>query len=163
MGFLSGLGRLVAGKPVFEAPQTTSDNNQTPSTPQHTFVDEHGYKIVPKIELAHLTTHPFGGDKITVTAWATNRSNEPIRLDAAMALSQKSTIMRELTPGQGHEIELYRGPAPLHEHDSRVELIFRILANNDLFKCIYFAEFNRQSNGQFFINQLHENGPTRDI
>lgn len=167
MGFFTGLGRLIAGKPVFQDEQNTAQTTpqipQSSVAPQHTFVDERGYKIIPKIELSHVTTHPFGGDKITITAWATNTSNEAIRLDYVTALSQKSTVMRELTPGASHEIELYRGQAPMDENNSRVELVFRIMANGDLFDNIYFAEFTRQSTGQFFMDELHENGPTRDI
>lgn len=164
MGFFQGLGRLIAGKPVFEAPDDTSTANQatTEQPESHRFVNEHGYKIIPEIEITHLESH-VDDKTMTVTAWATNTSAERIRIDHAVILSQKQTIMRELAPGQGHEIQLYDGPVATNEHDSRAELVFRLLANDDIFDIVYFVEFAREADGHFIVEELHPDNPTRDI
>ena len=169
MGFFQGLGRMIAGKPVFETPagQDKAAPPQSGSTTlqpdaSHRFVDEHGYKVVPRIELTHVQSH-INGHTMIVTAWATNTSSERVRLDYATIMGQKQTILRELTPGQAHEIKLYSGPVAQNEHNSRAELVFRLIATDDLFDIIYYAQFHRESNGDFFIDELRPDGPTRDI
>lgn len=166
MGFFQGLGRIIAGKPVFEVPDQPAAASQPavqpPKNDAHRFVDERGYKIIPDITLTH-TKSRLDNHTMTVTAWATNTSTERVRLDHAVLLGKKQPIMRELAPGQGHEIELYDGPVAHSEHDSRAELVFRLLEIDDIFENVYFIEFARESNGDFVVEELHPDSPVRDI
>lgn len=162
MGFFGGLGKIIAGKPVFEDPGAPAALPTAANKPEHVFVDEHGNKIIPEIEIAHVHNHR-DGEHLTVTVWANNRSNERVRIDSSYVLNQKQQFNRELTPGQARELVLYNGPTPHDDHNHRAELIFRLMADDDLFKIVYHVTFTRESDGGFLINELHHDGPTRDI
>ena len=161
MGFFQGLGRVIAGKPVF---QTTSDPvaPEQPHDAPRRFVDESGRKIIPEIKLTHTKSH-IAGESMTVSAWATNQSSEHVRLDYMTLLGQKHTISQELAPGKGSEIKLYNGPVARDDHASRAELVYRLFENGDVFSMTYTIEFNRESNGYYIVEEFHSNNPVRDI
>jgi hypothetical protein len=167
MGFLDGLGRFLQGKQVFEdedKPRLEEPQAPPASMQPHPplLVDEHGYKIIPHITLDHVKAHR-DGDRMTVTAWAINHSNQRVRVDHFVVLGQKQTFQRELSPSEGHELKVYEGPVAPNEYESHAELTFRILGNGDLFKNVYHVEFNRDPDGTFIIEELHDDGPVRDI
>jgi len=169
MGILDGLGKIIKGKPVFEVPaqsKTATDGSTNTvgrsADSSQRFVDKRGYKIIPEIELRN-TKSRIDDQFMTTTAWVTNISAEDIRLDHVIVLEKKRSILRELKPGQGYEIKLYEGPAAINEYNSRAELVFRRIENDDVFSITYFVEFNREADGQFTVEDLHKEGPTRDI
>jgi hypothetical protein len=165
MGFLDGLGRFMQGKDVFEgtprpdAPQIPASDAQRQQSP---LVDEHGYKIIPHITLDNVKTHR-DGDTMTVMAWITNHSERPVRIDYFTVLGQKQTFQYEISPSKPRQLTIYKGPVAPSEHDGHAELTFRIKENDDLFKNVYHVEFNRESDGKFTIEELHDDGPARDI
>lgn len=162
MGFWQGLGRLASGKPVFQdasAPVAPSATSPTPAVSP--FVDSRGYKIIPKIDLTHVTSH-LNGDTMTVTAWTTNRSDQRIRIDSIEMLGNKRVIRRELMPAEAHELTLYQGPAPHDDHHTRAQLEFCLLADDDDFELVYFIRFYAQD-GMYLVEELRLDGPPRDI
>lgn len=173
MAFLEALGRFLHGQPVFQDSQsaepaagssdvTPQPNAPPPADPTKTSVDERGYKIIPKIAVKNLKTRRDGNSMIS-TLWITNESEENVRIDSTYVASQKHVSQRELGPGQGHEFLIYRGRVKLHEHDSQAHIIFRLLRSDDLFQEEYHVEYNQEPDGVFTLEELHEDGPTRDI
>ena len=168
MGFLGGLGRFLNGQPVFQDEPGATTSSHTPADaaqpldPRHTPVDSRGYKIIPKIELSQMKTSRNGQD-MTTTVWVRNTSDQPVRLDYSYVLGQKQQFNRELAPGAGHEIMVYRGPVARNEHDNKARIVYRLLSSDDLFEDEYFVEYYSESDGAFMLEQFHEEGPTRDI
>jgi hypothetical protein len=170
MGFLNGLGRFLQGKPVFEAEQEPQSEVNAPASvspqdaqpKQSPFVDAHGYKVIPEVTLDHLKA-TRAGDTMTVTVWATNRSDRPVRVDNFALLGQKQVFQHELRSNKGETLVIYKGPVAPNEHDSHAQLVFRLAENGDVFENVYHVEFNRESDGKFVIEELHEDGPVRDI
>lgn len=168
MGFLSGLGRLIAGKPVFVAgenvdkPSVDMQQQAVDMPPVDDLKDASGHKIAPQITVSHVKSH-LSGSSMTVTAWVTNNSQYSVRLDTCTMLSRESRLYRDLSPGQGHEMQFYRGSVVTNDHDYKVRLTFRITENTDEFEMNYVAKFDRNSDGTFIIDQLHQNGSVRDI
>jgi len=170
MGFLNGLGRFLQGKPVFETEQKPSSGPMPPqpveqSKPQQTpLVDERGYKNIPEITVDYLKARR-SGDRATVTAYIKNHSDRQVRVDYFVVHGQKRVFQLELEPGKTtpRDVVLYEGPVAPNEHDSHAELVFRIMENGDLFKNEYHVEFNREADGKYVIEELHEDGPVRDI
>lgn len=167
MGFLDGLGRFLRNEPVF--PSEEPPQQGVPSTPledtgpkQSPLVDSRGYKVIPEITLDRIKARRTG-DTVMVTAWAQNRSDRPVRIDYFKVQGQKQVFQRELGPGDGHEVKIYDGPVALNEHDSHGALKFRIKENQDEFENEYRVEFNREADGKFVIEELHEDGPVRDV
>lgn len=162
MGFWQGLGRLIAGKPVFQDGSTTPTTAAAPATPTTPpLVDAHGYKIIPNIDLTHISSH-LNGDTLTVTAWTTNASNQPIRIDTVEMLGGTQIIRRELAPSQAHELTLYQGPAPHDDHDTRALLRFCQLVDDDDFELVYYIKLHLESDGIYIVDELAPDGPPRD-
>ena len=170
MGFWKGFGRLIAGKPVFQvgddvphdsAPEVTPIDEVQPQ-PVDNLRDASGRKIVPQINITHVKSHLSGGN-MSVTAWVANSSDVSIRLDRCMVLSRQVSIYRDLAPGQGHEVELYRGAVAANEHDYRAWIVYRILENTDEFEMNYTTRFYRNADGTFVVDQLQPNGGVKDI
>lgn len=178
MRFFNGLVRMFQGKPVFENPTQTPDPNQAsvpgqpvaentapaePATDRFgSPVDARGYKIIPEVELINLKTNR-NGDQQVVTAWAVNKSDQEIRVDYTRILSQKLDINRQLGPGQSHEVVIYRGKTPMHDNDDDAEMVFRLMSNTDAFQRRYRVEFHRENDGGFLVEELHIDGPVKDI
>lgn len=170
MGFLTGLGRLLAGKPVFvpeEGPDRPTDDiqqqvSEQPQAQADDLRDSSGRKIAPQITVSHVKSR-LSGSNMTVTAWVTNNSAYLVRIDECMILSRESRLYRNLSPGHGHEVQLYRGPVATSDHDHRARLTFKITENTDMFEMNYTVEFDRNPNGTFTVEQLHQNGGVRDI
>ncbi|HMI09044.1 MAG TPA: hypothetical protein VK497_01430 [Candidatus Saccharimonadales bacterium] len=165
MGFLDGLGRFMEGKDPFEgapqpdAPQIPTSDARSEEPP---LVDEHGNKIVPRITLDNVKAHRDGGT-MTVMAWVTNHSERPVRIDYFSVLGQKQTYQYDIAPSRPSQLTIYKGAVASNEHDSHAEFAFRIKRNDDGFKNVYHVEFNRESDGKFTIEELHADGPVRDI
>jgi hypothetical protein len=166
MGFFNSLGRLLQGKPVFqdETPKSETPSAQplSVSSKQSPLVNEYGYKNIPHISLEHVKAHR-AGDDMTVTGWVTNHSDRRIRVDHVLVLGQKQIFQRELEPGKGHELTVYKGKCAHNEYEAHAELVFRISENGDLFKNAYHVEFNRESDGKFVVEEFHEDSPVQDI
>lgn len=167
MGFMSGFGRLLAGKPVFEKETDVTSDPAVVTPPQpvpapNTLHDAHGRKIIPQVAITHLQSHR-DGNTMTVMAWVTNHSELAIRLDDCTMLGQRLQVHYELTPHQNHEIVLYRGPIAATDRDHRTRLTFRLMANTDEFEIDYVTKFYRNSDGTFIVSQLHQEGGIRDI
>ncbi len=168
MGFLEGLSRFLSGKPVFEAGSDSSGPNKvsaqasSPADPTKTPVDAAGYKIIPKIELSHAQTHR-NGQEMTTTVWVNNASDQKIRVEHSYVLGQKQQFNRDLEPGVGHEITVYRGPVATDEHKDKAQIVYKLITSDDLFQDDYFVEFARESDGVYLPEEFHEEGPTRDV
>jgi len=167
MGFLNGLGRLLQGKEVFqnEGAQpslASSDSTSNTQSKQSQFVDERGYKIIPHVTLDRVKWNR-SGDTMTITAWVTNHSKWPVRIDHFTVLGQKQVFQQELGPNDRDQLVIHKGTVASSEHDSHAELTFLLKENGDLFKNVYHVEFNRESDGKFVIEELHDDGPVRDI
>lgn len=168
MGFLEGLSRFLNGKPVFQAGSDSGEPNEVnaqaspPTDPTKTPVDAAGYKIIPKIELSHAQTRR-NGPEMTTTVWVNNTSDQKIRIEHSHILGQKQQFNRDLEPGEGHEIMVYRGPVATDEHNDKAQIVYKLVASDDLFQGDYFVEFARESDGVYLPEELHEEGPTRDV
>jgi len=170
MGFLGGLGRLIAGKPVFEddgGSQTpkrndTTASSVTPASQGQTSVDERGYKVIPQIELSHFHTNR-DGSRMTFEVWLTNHSDEIIRIDSAEIGGQKQVFNRQLGSRESHQFVLYNGEVRHDDHDHHARIVYRLVRSDDLFEEEYFITYARESDSTYIIDELRRDGPTRDI
>lgn len=172
MGFWQGMMKMVQGKPVFEDPNTsqstgtsqpstysdTMEAQQTPAPapaaapPQHQVVEPP--KVTPTIDLKHSKTHIMD-DHIEVTAWVTNTSSVDIEVDKCVIVDTKMEIDRRLSPGQAHEVILYRGSKPKTDHIHRANIFYRSVRENEYYRMDFSVEYNREPDGLFTIEDLH--------
>lgn len=170
MGFWNAVNKMVQGKPVFEDQPTVRDKitgadeqPQGEATPgNNPFVDQHGKKIIPEVEVGQVESH-VQGETITVTAWIKNLSVFVIELDKITILSRKTEIDRPLSPQQAHEVTLYKGSVLKNDNDHKVILQYKIVENGDYFSVEYVCEFKYESNGTYTVKALRPAYGVRDI
>jgi hypothetical protein len=170
MGFLQGLGKLIAGEPVFdETPSDDDDRDRVKQSVQpdsapirSTFVDEHGKKIVPDVSFKKFKSN-VNGPKDTTWAWVKNNSPFEIEIVKIEALGQHQDIRRRLRPNEEHEVKIYDGQVITHDHDHHAKMYVKIHENDDLFLTEYEVEYNRESNGTYTLEEFHHTYQPRDI
>lgn len=164
MGFLDGVGRMIAGKPVFEAQNdaaelSPSDNDSVDS--HKTPVDDRGRKVIPEVTVTHVKPH-ISGPNMEVWATVQNASDVTIYLDKIHILGQKLELDRELTARASHQYRLYKGAVfrSKPSHDADIE--YRLQASGDYFRARFDLEFDYQ-NGLYVPEDFHPEHPIQDI
>lgn len=162
MGFMDGLRKMIQGRPVFEDPNkvdpTLENRDQfdtkvtTPPAPVVTAPET--VSVTPTFDLRHCETH-MNGDIATVTIWATNTSQVDIEIDKCVMLDTKIEIDRRLSPGQAHEIILYKGPAPKTDHAHKANIFYKSVRENEYYRVDFTVEYNHESDGTYTIEDLH--------
>lgn len=162
MGFFNELAKAFMGKPL-----GPNDTNQPMSGTQQQgggVVDASGRKITPDIDVRNLKSYRQGNDKMLVKAWVFNQSpDQIIRVDTTYLMKQKRTQNQEIQPGKSRELTLYDGPIALNENERDAQIAYRLKINNDVFMESYNVEYNLESDGKFVVEELHDDGPIRDI
>lgn len=164
MGFLGDLGKALVGQPV-GGDASTQNPQQSPPVQQNGngIVDATGRKIIPDIDVRNLKSYRQG-DKLLVKAWIFNTSpDQVIRVDTTYLLKQKRTQNQEINSGSSRELTLYDGPMPRNENDHNAQIAYRLKQNQDVFMENYRVEYNRESDGVVTVEELHDDGPVRDI
>ncbi len=150
------------GKPIGPAAQNQSTPVSTAST-SNGIHDEHGRKIVPDIDVKNLKSYRRG-EKLLVKARVYNNSpDQVIRVDTSRLLKQKRQHNRLINPGDSHELTLYDGSTPHDENEHEAQVIYRLQANGDVFMEDYRVEYSIERDGARLVEELHDNGPVRDI
>jgi hypothetical protein len=170
MGFLNELGKAFMGKPLGPAgsgdTQSSQSNQPTPANTSQAgngILNERGLKIIPDIDVRNLKSY-LQGDKLIVKAWVFNESpDQIIRVDTSYLLKQKRTHNQEINPKNSREITLYDGPAPTNENERQAQIAYRLKANGDVFMESYRIDYGLESDGKRIIEELHDDGPIRDI
>lgn len=163
MGFWKAVGKIIQGKPVFETPDQSVDRPPTleslrpaPLVRPASQVEPppEQPKPIPTVSITHCKTHVHGND-MTVTAWVTNTSDTEIELDKVTLLDAKTEIDRRLSPHQGHEVMLYKGPAPTTDAARKTCLYYKCIPTGDYFCADFSTEYTRESDGKYIVEDLH--------
>lgn len=167
MGFFDGLRKMIQGKPVFEDPNPPQTDRPvtardqfdtqvaTPAVPPPAKVlTPQQTKVTPTFDLRHCQTH-IDGDNITVTIWVTNASSVDIEIDKCVMLDTKTEIDRRLSPGQAHEVILYKGQIPKTDHAHQANIFYKSIRENEYFRVDFMVEYTRQSDGTYIVEDLH--------
>lgn len=165
MGFIDGLRKMMQGKPVFEDPAKIDSTAKAvnefdttvtapPTPPPEKGDTPQQVKVTPTFDLRHCETH-IDGTMITVTIWATNTSTVEIEIDKCVILDTKTEIDRRLSPGQAHEITLYKGPAPKTDHAHKANIFYKYIRENEYYRVDFMVEYDRKPDGVYTIEDLH--------
>jgi hypothetical protein len=167
MGFLDGLRKMMQGKPVFEDPNHPQSDRPvkavdqfdtkvpTPTSPLPTNVlTPQQTKVTPTFDLRHCQTS-INGNTCMVTIWVTNTSPVDIEIDKCVILDTKTEIDRRLSPGQAHEITLYKGQMPKTDHAHKANIFYKSIRDNAYFRVDFMVEYNREVDGSYTVEDLH--------
>ena len=163
MGFFGELGKAFMGKPLGPHSENQVASTNTPHASDGV-VDASGRKIIPDIHVRNIKSYRQGNDKLLVKGWVFNESaDQIIRVDTTYVLKQKRTQNQEINPNNSREVTLYDGPIPRNDNERDAQITFRLKVNGDVFMENYDVEFHRESDGMFVVEELHDDGPIRDM
>lgn len=161
MGFLGDLGKALMGQPVGQQPSATAQQPETMAQ-KNGLVDEDGRKIIPDIDLKNVQSHRQA-NKLTVTAWVMNNSDQILRVDSCYLLKQNRTLNQVMSPRQSRQLTLYDGPIPRDENEHQARIVYRLQANGDTFQNYYRIGYHPEADGARMIDDLYDDGPVQDI
>ncbi len=151
------------GKPLGPAAQNQSTPANT-SQASNGVLNERGLKIIPDISFRNIRSQRQGSDRLIVKAWIANNSpDQVIRIDTSHLLKQKRTHNQLVNPRDAREITLYDGKIPDNENERNAQIAYRLQVNGDVFMENYRIEYSLESDGKRIVEELHDDGPVRDI
>lgn len=165
MGFLSDLGKAFMGKPLGPEGNTQSAPQTAPqqtTSQQQGIHDERGLKIIPEIEVKNVRSHR-NGDRLRVTGWIENKSDQHIRIDETRLIDQARGQNRFLSPRASYEFVFYEGKIPDDDNRTKAQITYRLQVNGDVFMESYRVEYDPESDGKQLVTDLIDEGPVRDI
>lgn len=152
------------GQPLGLSAQNHADLQTPANTSQASngVLDERGRKIIPDIDFKNLRSHRQG-DKLIVKAYVVNNSDHLIRIDTSYLLKQKRTHNQQLNPRDSRELTLYDGEIPDNENERSAQIAYRLQVNGDVFMENYRIGYGQESDGKYLVEELHDDGPVRDV
>jgi hypothetical protein len=174
MGFFKTLGKMIQGRPVFDPPAGVREAldteravtvDQTPPVvePASEPSREEGIRTLPTFMLRHCQSH-INGDKMDVTVWVTNTSDVDIEIDKCVIVDTKTEIDRRLSPGQAHEVTLYRGPIAKTDHAHKANIFYKSIKANEYYRVDFSVEYNREADDRYTVEEIHpEHYPVKDL
>lgn len=166
MSFLGDLAKVLTGRPLgAKQPKQVMLPGQIPPVPPvptqgNGLLDDHGLRIIPKIEIEQLRPHR-SGDRLSVTAYVKNLSDQQLRIESITILKQTNTFRQILAPQESHQLKLYDGPAPHNEDEHQARITYRLQLSQDAFQAVYRIGYHYDSDGTREISQLYPDGPVR--
>jgi len=100
---------------------------------------------------------------LIVKAYIANNSDHLVRIDTSYLLKQKRTHNQQINPRDSREITLYDGKIPNNENERNAQIAYRLQVNGDVFMESYRIDYGLESDGKRVIEELHDDGPVRDI
>lgn len=163
MGLWSGLTKIVQGKPVFEVTGRESDQPPAESAPVTTpTASRPELNTIPELEVENCESD-INGSEMLVTAWVTNRSSEEIEVDKIVMLGLTTEIDRIFSPGQAHELKLYKGKVPTSDSYHTANLYYKRRSDGNYFCADFRLEYDFDRQGLYKVEELHPIRPIRDV
>lgn len=152
MGFFNGLGRVLAGKPVYEPEDVKPAEQQAAA--------QLGGKVVPTVRLTRVEC-PLHQGQMNVYVDIHNESNVNVYLDKILLLGTKRELDSELRPGQTRQFPVYSGPAPQHSKQNDAEVQYRT-DSDDYFAAQHEVRFAQQDGG-YRVSEFRLITPIKDL
>ena len=150
-GPLAALGRILSGKPAFEnetnAPMGSGDKA---GGLEPKYIDEEGSKIFPKVYIKDVN---FQSNDEYAELWVdvVNHSPYKIHIDKIVLLGKTTELDYNLEPGGSRQLLAYKGEALKTKPDSRAELWYKIIDNDDYFMNRHTMIYDVDAEGIFQI------------
>ncbi len=149
---------MINGEPVFDArneqSRQTDGMPHVDAQPQDITRSSNGQKIEPEVRVTRVKT-TRNGDKMVSYAWVQNNSPFAVEVTKFYVMGQGVNTNCLLSPNQGREVKIYDGGVAHNDKEVHAYLDCKIAQNGDYFRQEFFVEFDRQSDGNYLIEELH--------
>lgn len=139
-----------------QPPQAQADSTEHDPTRTNT-----GLKIVPELKVSRLSTRRNGNTMMT-SIWIENEAPFEVELRKFTIMGRSVAMGRRLQPHGGHEEMIYSGAIATDDKHTHASVDYRIVQNGDYFQQEFFVEFDRQADGTYLIEELHQEHHVRD-
>lgn len=153
MSFMGGLGRLLQGKPVFQA---GDDPSQTSTEPTQT---KDG-KVVPRISIIRSDCNINNGT-MELRVHIKNESPVEVFIDNIRIFDNQAEIDRNIKPNETSDFVVYKGPVMQDERRNKCELKYRT-TDGDFFVMEHFVVYSYR-NDTYVVDSIRPVGPVNDI
>ena len=155
-GVFAVLGRILSGKPAFEDYSnalSTKQDTKNSSESGVKYVDDEGFKIFPKVYIQNVDFHASGN---YAELWVDVLNDSPyqIHIDKIRLLGRTTELDFNLEPGRSRNLLAYKGEAITNKPDSRAELWYKIIDNNDFFMNRHTMIYSVDSEGAYSIERF---------
>lgn len=170
MGFFDVLKNVATGKPGFEVPSDSNENQssqtsqgQVPAAPHQPV--QTGPKVIPRVQIERVDTHSDSSrPHMRVGVHIQNDSETVVEIDRIRMLGrQKELGAKRLSPGQSFEFDAYEGPRPTQtggENDDAY-VTFKD-ESGDYFESRHRVEFRQEPDNTYSIYKMVYTAP-KDI
>jgi hypothetical protein len=159
MGFFGALGKIIAGKPVFE---TTAQKAQPPTNAFVLGAAPIGPKQIPQLQLGRIENRMLSG-RYELYVDIVNSSPEQVFLDNMTLFGARKELDSQLRPGETRQHLVYVGRPLTAQPGGYAELRYRKQADGDYFMAYFQIRFERESDGFFKPTVFRQTGPIKDI
>ncbi len=176
MGFMNFMGKMIAGKPVFEVPpeenQTSSQAADVSATSSADEPTEHidggerigpdGKKVIAEAEVVQIENH-YSGENLEIWARIRNNSSFRVFLDKIDFLGLKTELDRDLQPGEEWEYKIWRGKMLDNDNYPNAELYYRDNESGDYFLAYHQIHYGSPDGKHYEVQRLQIIRPVKDI
>ena len=156
MGFLSGLGRLIQGKPVFEAGQPSQAGVNGAPAPMPSGgaspSPAAGPKVYPQVYIERVECRTIGGN-MDCDVVIQNYSQGQIELDRIELFGKAQQLDIFLRAGEEREFRVYNGVRPTATNQSSCKVYYKD-ATGDYFYSEHHIEFRQEADGTYTVNRI---------
>lgn len=168
--FFDFMGKMIQGKPVFDAGDKPEDPTQsqatvTPSTtvePAAPLIRKEDQHTFPVAYVKHVVTH-FGSNDMKIYCHIVNTWSQPIELDKIRLLDTKRELDAFLRAGEEREFLVYDGPK-MQRQVHEAQLDYKTHEEGDYFEAIHDVTFTYHAEDKTYsVDEMHLRLPIRDI
>ncbi len=189
MGFWQGLGRMIAGEPVYQAsdkPREDGDKadrvdwqesvlpddsdhaqpgddapQDVPPPVNDPYHDDSGQKIIPEVSVGRCETH-VSGDTIELWIVIKNDSAFEIMLEKIVIFGTTMQLNRFMKPGEDREMMVYRGRPLKNGSYTKAQIMYKLAETGDYFCADQEIRYTVEHDGDYVVDEMHLIRPIHD-
>lgn len=155
MGFFGALGKVLAGKPIYDTNATAGAEQPQPAQPGSTA------KVIPVVRITRVES-PIQNGRLEVNLDFRNESQMTLRLCKFHFLGHAHEIDYDLKPGEVRELPVYSGAPVQNESDHFAQIEYRT-EEGDYFAAQHEVRYRREGDGLLHISDCRLITPIKDI
>lgn len=158
MGFFKAMGRVLAGKPVYE-PEDISTTEQQKAAELTPAADVHN--VVPVVRLTRVEC-PVQNGRMDLYVDVRNESSEILFVDKIHVLGTTRELDASLRPGEARQFHVFSGTPPQSAGYNMADVQYRT-EKGDYFAAGHAVRYQKGSDGQLRVVEFRLITPIKDI
>lgn len=155
MGFFGALGKILAGKPIYDTTAPAPAGAASPQQPT-------GPVAVPVVRITRIESPVVGGGQMEINFDLHNESATTVFVDKVRLLGTARELDTDLAPGQVRELPVYHGTPPQTEANHYAEVQYRSPSGR-YYIAQHEIRYHREADGVLHLAECHLIMPIREL